>query len=462
MNSGTCEAQEELFVVRGTADTFFLYAPLRRVVVSLNSDAVNSVARFLQGGAASLAPAETRVVQQLRDAGLFTDPLPQPPTTPDDYVFRPHEVTLFPTTRCNLRCIYCYADGGTRSVDMKWEIAQAAIEFVIGNAKAVGRDDFIVGFHGGGEPTVNWKLIRQATIYARQRAEELGLDVKIHCATNGVMSPSQRDFVVENFTGINISFDGPEDIQDRQRPLANGDGSFARVMETIDHFQETRFPFGVRVTLTEESSARLCEIVRFFHDRCPQLDQLHVEPVWQCGRCRTTGERPPSEEQFIAHFIEAYELAQKLGFSLFYSGARLDVLTNKFCAAPGDGFSVTPEGFVSSCFEVADPTDQRAELYHYGRYDEGLGKFTIDQERVARLRRLRVENIPQCQDCFCKWHCAGDCLAKALPGTRPDDHVGSPRCSLNREITRFQLERVASGESAAGNAMQGKGTRDGR
>ena len=103
MSSGTCEAQEELFVVQGTADTFFLYAPLRRVVVSLNSDAVNSVARYLQGGAASLAPAETRVVQQLRDAGLFTDPLPQPPTTPEDYVFRPHEVTLFPTTRGPMR-----------------------------------------------------------------------------------------------------------------------------------------------------------------------------------------------------------------------------------------------------------------------------------------------------------------------------------------------------------------------
>jgi uncharacterized protein len=140
----------------------------------------------------------------------------------------------------------------------------------------------------------------------------------------------------------------------------------------------------------------------------------------------------------------------------------LDVLTNKFCAAPGDGFSVTPEGFVSSCFEVTDASDPRAELYHYGRYDENRRGFTIDEDRVARLRRLRVENISQCQDCFCKWHCAGDCLAKALPGTRPEDHVGSPRCSLNREITRFQLESVANRESGAGNAMKEKGTRHAR
>lgn len=452
MNQGTCYKQEELFVVPGGTDYYYLYAPLRRVVVSLNRDAVSSVSRYLRGDSTSLKPIDAQVIDQLRGAGLFIEPIPQPPTTPDDYIFRPHEVTLFPTTRCNLRCIYCYANAGTRHVDMPWEIAQAAIEFVIDNARAVGRDDFIVGFHGGGEPTVNWKLVQQATLYARQRAKDLGLDVKIHCATNGVLSLSKREFVVSNFTGMNISLDGPANIQDRQRPLANGKGSFAHVMRTIKYFQETKFPFGIRVTLTANEGHRLSEIVRFMHEQCPQLDQLHVEPVWQCGRCQMTGERPPGEKQFIAYFAEAYELAQDLGFSLFYSGARLDVLTNKFCAAPGDGFSVTPEGIVSSCFEVTDPADPRAELFHYGHYDKDRRAFTIDHHRVARLRRLRVENILHCQDCFCKWHCAGDCLAKALPGMSPDDHVGSPRCNLNREITRLQLERLADEGSAASNA----------
>lgn len=445
MNQSPCDKQEDLFVVPSGTDSYYLYAPLRRVVVSMNRAAVSSVSRYLSSGYSMLKPDDTQVIDQLRAAGLFSDPIPQPPITPDDYIFRPHEVTLFPTTRCNLRCIYCYANAGTRHVDMPWEIAQSAIEFVIENARAVGRDDFIVGFHGGGEPTVNWKLIQQATLYSRQRAKDLGLDVKIHCATNGVLSPAQREFVVSNFTGMNISLDGPADIQDRQRPMANGEGSFAQVMRTIKYFREARFPFGIRVTLTAKEGHRLSEIVGFIHEQCPQLDQLHVEPVWQCGRCQMTGEHPPSEEQFIAYFAEAYKLAHDLGFSLFYSGARLDVLTNKFCAAPGDGFSVTPEGVVSSCFEVTDPADPRAELFHYGHYDKERREFTIDRERVTRLRRLRVENILHCHDCFCKWHCAGDCLAKALPGMSPDDHVGSPRCHLNREITRLQLDHVARG-----------------
>ena len=443
MSASRGGSREELFVVPDSDDSYYLYAPLRRVAASLNTAAVQSVSRFLSAGDSALEPADHEVIDRLRATGLFTQPAPDLPTSPVDYVFRPHEVTLFPTTRCNLRCIYCYANAGERQLEMPWEVARAAIELVIENARAVSRDDFIVGFHGGGEPTVAWGLVRRATLYARRRGRELGLDVKIHCASNGVLSPAQRAFVIDNLTGMNISLDGPADIQNRQRPLANGRGSFDRVVETIRQFQQAGFPYGIRVTLTESGGPRLSEIVRFVHDLCPELDQLHVEPVWQCGRCQTSGERPPSTDLFIESFAKAHALARRLGLRLFYSGARIDVLTNRFCAAPGEGFSVTPEGRVTSCFEVTDPCDPRSELFHYGRYDPQRRKFSIDRRRVERLRRLRVECIPHCRDCFCKWHCAGDCLAKALPGLHPEEHAGSPRCDLNREITRLELVQIA-------------------
>ena len=442
MSHAPDSTHEELFVIPYLDDQYYLYAPLRRLVFSLNHDAVRVVSKYCSNHNSTFSSEESQIIDQLRTSGLFSEPPPEPPIRPENYLFRPHEVTLFPTTRCNLKCIYCYANAGSRHIDMPWEIAKAGIDYVIENARAVGRDDFIVGFHGGGEPTVNWRLIKRATLYARRQAKEHGFDVKIHCATNGVLSPAKRDFIVENFTGINISIDGPQEIQDRQRPLLNGRGSFGKVLESIRFFQQTNFPFGIRVTLTAFESHSLQKIVRFFHDECPHLDQLHVEPVWQCGRCQTTGERPPDDDQFISDFVEAYELAAELGFKLFYSGARLDVLTNRFCAAAGDGFSVTPEGIVSSCFEVSDPADPRSELYHYGQYDKTSKQFIIDRSKVDRLRNLCVENLPHCQDCFCKWHCAGDCLAKALRGMTPADHSGSSRCQLNRVITLKQLDRM--------------------
>ncbi|HEX7678638.1 MAG TPA: hypothetical protein VF713_10985, partial [Thermoanaerobaculia bacterium] len=210
-------------------------------------------------------------------------------------------------------------------------------------------------------------------------------------------------------------------------------------------FESRRFPYGVRATITDASASRLKEIVRFFRANCPSLEQLHVEPVWYCGRCRTSGARPPGNEAFLHTFLDAMDDAAKLGIRLFYSGARLDAITNKFCAAPGDGFSVTPEGIASSCFEVTEASDPRASLFHYGRYDADEGRFVFDAERLRKLRELTVEKIPHCGDCFCKWHCGGDCLAKVMTGRDAASHHGSPRCEVNRAITFAEIRRIVDG-----------------
>ena len=97
---------EELFVVDNSEENCYLYAPLRRVIVSMNRDALGSVSRFIHSGDFETGSADAAVIRQLKDAGLFSEPIPEPPVTPSDYLFRPHEVTLFPTTQCNLRCIF--------------------------------------------------------------------------------------------------------------------------------------------------------------------------------------------------------------------------------------------------------------------------------------------------------------------------------------------------------------------
>lgn len=435
--------REELFVLPGNTRQRYLYAPLRRFIAALNDDAISLAARYNDDPGLDLITAEQAILEELQTHGLFTNPYPQLPDVPERYLFRPHEVTLFLTTKCNLRCTYCYADGGSRDIDMPDEIAEAAINCAVANALAVNRNDFILGFHGGGEPTFNWRAMCHAVDYAKSAAQNNGLEVKIHTASNGVLSLEQREYIINNFTGVNISMDGPEDIQNKQRPLPNGEGSFQRVMQSLRHFHEVGFPFGIRVTLTAEATERLPEITRFFKEEFPNLDQLHVEPVWQCGRCLSTGETTPEEERFIEKFTQAYQIAKGLGYRLFYSGARPDVITSKFCAAPGDGFSVTPEGYVTSCYEVDDRQDARAELFHYGYYDTNQHDFVFNMSKIDRLRKLHVANLEYCQNCFCKWHCAGDCLAKALKDRQGDSHSGSPRCNINRAITAMQIIDMA-------------------
>lgn len=123
---------------------------------------------------------------------------------------------------------------------------------------------------------------------------------------------------------------------------------------------------------------------------------------------------PPLELDFVENFRKAREIAEKAGRKLIYSGARLNVVTNTFCQAAGKSCAITPEGWVTSCYEVLDNNDPLAKIFFYGYYDPVKRSFIIDEERRRNLFNLSVINKESCSKCFCKWHCAGDCPAKSI------------------------------------------------
>ena len=448
---------DDLFAVPRGASRYYLYAPLRHALAVVNRDAVAVVGRYLASGEAAMDGSGRGVIETLQKHGLIGGQIPAPPVFPHDYRFCPHEVTLFPTSRCNLRCRYCYANGGDHPADMPWEIARAAIDLVARNAGLLGSPKFAVGFHGGGEPLLAWHLVRQCVEHAQRAAEDRGLKAEFFAATNGLLQPGQMEFVARYFTTVNVSLDGPPDIQDRNRPRADGGGSYAGVEKTLRYFDDVGFAYGFRATVSAATVKRSAEIVEHlatrFHPR-----YIHLEPLWMCGRCATSGETPPREEEFADCFLEAVAAGRARGIDIVYSGARINVLTSKFCAAAGDGFNVLPQGIVTSCYEAVDPADPKDALFQYGRYDRDSQAFAFDEDKRMRLQALAVENLEHCRDCFCKWHCAGDCLSKVFARSGRPVHEGSSRCRMNRELTLRHLDRLVAEAGATAPEEEGART----
>ena len=305
----------------------------------------------------------------------------------------------------------------------------------------MGLPQFALGFHGGGEPTLAWDLVTMAVDFAYEVGSNKGLDVEVFAASNGMFNEEQRDFIVNKFSNLNISMDGPGDIQNYYRPMVNGQGSFDVVYRNLKYFDKVNFKYGIRSTITRDSVTRLEEIVEWFKSEF-NLTYLHLEPVWQCGRCRTSGETPPEDKDFVKYFMKAVEKANKIGVNLIYSGLHLDSLMSRFCAASGDGFNVLPEGIVTSCYEVTETNDRKADLFHYGKYDYEQDQFVFDYEKIKSLRQFSVENLDYCSDCFCKWHCAGDCISKVFDLSGSFKHEGSSRCELNRELTFLKIKEL--------------------
>ncbi len=420
-----------------------IYAPFRHTMILTNEATVNLLADIKAGTFEWTDDAEQhKMIAFLREKGILDskpDRIPKPPNTTS---FEPTAVTLFPTNQCNMRCIYCYASAGEAPPQfMPWKIARAAIDLVAENAKKLNVKHFSVGFHGGGEPTLDWNLFTKCVEYSKKVSDHIGIKVLNSVATNAVFNQKQIDWILKNLHSMSVSLDGPADVQNVQRPLANGKPSFDIVHRNIKALDAAGFSYGVRSTITNYNVNRMSEIVRYFIENY-KTKQIQFEPLFLCGRCHTSNIDAPDYATFMTEFLKANEIADAHKVKLAYSGLRLGGVTSTFCGACGSNFSVTPEGDVTSCFEVSDRKDPRSPVFFFGQWNDKNNSFETRTDKLDYLRSFNVQNISYCQDCIAKWHCAGDCLAKVAYDQDLEGDRGSTRCQLNQEITKQRIMQL--------------------
>jgi len=430
-----------------------VYAPLRETSMLVNSGALAVMAEIAAERDVTLAAGSGKLIELLLELDLICpsdegqrDERRDGETRaarggncrgPADGALRPVACTLFLTTDCNLRCLYCYASGGEQPRYLGERIALEAIELIVRSAAESEADKASVTFHGGGEPTLAAAALTRCVEHARRRCDEEGLELSAGVATNGVMSDDLRDYLATMMTSVVVSVDGPPAVQDRLRPLADGGPSSVAVERTLERLSSGACSVGARLTCTSESIdhayATVCHLVDDY-----AVTHVHLEPLFVCGRSVGRGLRPPSPERFVEVVRACRDYAVPRGVKVAYSGARQSSLTTSFCQACTPSFNVTTEGDLTACYEVTGRHDPRAETFIYGSYDSASRSFVLDEARLAALHRLTVHDAPRCAHCFAKYHCAGDCPSKRLyPGA--DDAVIA-RCEINRRLTLDQLE----------------------
>jgi uncharacterized protein len=423
----------EVFVIPH-GERYLIYFPFQRTVLLGNAALVDLVGRVNAGEHGAREHLIQLLGAQLpteldgaRPSGLGQPRKPTP--------FSPTRATLLLTEDCTMRCRYCYGDGGKSRQSMPWDTITGVIDRLFDNAVALCHDRVSVTFHGGDVSAV-WPLFVATREYLHSKEQALKIRVDTSVGSNGLLDPERRLWLTSSIGSATLSLDGPPDIQDMARPTADGRGTSETVMDTVAHFDRVGFRYGIRTTITAASVARMEEIVEYLCEHTRAI-QLQMEPLYPHGRGSDAD--VPSPDAFIDNFRRARDIARRYHRRLTYSGARLDVLTDIFCKACGDSCVVTPTGQLTSCYEVADASDPRSKLFFFGRFDPATRGFVVDNDRLNRLAALTVTNRAECHDCFCKWHCAGDCPAKVAARRPPEDGRMPARCLINRELTKDQL-----------------------
>lgn len=143
------------------------------------------------------------------------------------------QLILEVTEKCNLRCRYCVYGEETHNFrsfstkDMTFDIAKKAMDYALG----IAADKMILSFYGG-EPLIQYELIRKCTEYFKSRfqGEELSFVLTSNLT---LLTKEMADFFSENKFVITCSLDGDRENQNLNRPYAGGSGSFDDTMRGL-------------------------------------------------------------------------------------------------------------------------------------------------------------------------------------------------------------------------------------
>ena len=351
-------------------------------------------------------------IEDLRQAGLLFSPQPVYQTPQYGGVIK--SLCLNVSHGCNLNCSYCFAGGGTYAspaANMSFMTACKAIDFLI--AKSGCRHYLEVDFFGG-EPLLNYGVVKQTVEYARRRETDTGKKFKFTVTTNALtLNDEQIDFFNREMYNVVVSIDGRKDVHNWVRKTAAGKDSFDAVLSNALNFRRRRGDkqYYVRGTFTSRN-LDFCEDVLALNDY--GFDQISLEPV-------VLNENEPLaiKREHLPQLLDEYEkLAREylrrrqtdkwfnfFHFMLDIEGGPCENKRLKGCSAGDEYVCVAPSGDIYPCHQF-----DGKKAYRIGNVLSGEFNTAIPQ----MFARNNLTAKPGCLSCWAKYYCSGGCAANAV------------------------------------------------
>lgn len=385
-----------------------------------------------------ISEAQEELAVLKRDGLLFAEP----PSVPTEKNFSTvvKSLCLHLSHDCNLRCRYCFANQGDyhgQREHMPFDTAKAAIDMLIensGHVKNLETDFF------GGEPLMNFGVLKQTVEYAKKAAAKAGKKFKFTCTTNGLLLDKEKaDYLNAEMDNVVLSLDGRKEVNDFARPAPNGAGSFDLVVKNFKYFRSVRGDksYFLRGTFTR-LNPDFAKDVLFMREL--GFDQLSVEPA-----VLPEGSEMEIREENMPEIFDNYELLARkylklrenpeTWFGFFHFNIDLEngpcrKKRLKGCGAGCEYLAVVPDGGVYPCHQFA------------GERNFLLGNVfdkKLDLEKRRHFAESDLSTKPDCADCWAKYLCSGGCAANALHFNGDIDKPFAQACALMRKRTECAL-----------------------
>ncbi|MDO4472123.1 MAG: thioether cross-link-forming SCIFF peptide maturase [Bacillota bacterium] len=334
---------------------------------------------------------------------------------------------------CNLNCSYCFASQGKYHGEqalMSYETGKRALDFLMENSG--DRTNLEVDFFGG-EPLMNWDVVKQLVAYAREQEKLHNKNFRFTLTTNGMLIDDDViEFANREMSNVVLSLDGRKEIHDLTRVDYQGNGSYDTILPKFRKLVDSRKgkSYYMRGTFTHANPDFTKDV---FHMADLGFDQLSMEPV-VCA--------PEDPAALTAEDIEIvkkqYEiLAEEMikrhreGHPFTFYHYMID-LTNGPCiykriSGCGSGteyMAVTPQGDLYPCHQFVGE-----EEYRLGDIWNGVTNNSLREE----FRSCNAYSRKDCEDCWARLYCSGGCAANAYHASGSIKGIYEPGCELFRK-----------------------------
>ena len=334
---------------------------------------------------------------------------------------------------CNLNCSYCFASQGKYHGDralMSFEVGKQALDFLMDYSGS--RHNLEVDFFGG-EPLMNFQVVKDLVAYARSVEKERGKRFRFTLTTNGMLIDDDViDFANRECSNVVLSLDGRKEIHDRFRVDYAGQGSWDRIVPKFQKLVAARGGknYYMRGTFTHANPD-------FLKDIQVMLDlgftELSMEPV-VCAEgdpsALTEADLPVVMRQYedLARLLVARRREGR-PFTFYHymidlSGGPCVYKRISGCGSGTEYMAVTPWGDLYPCHQFVGE-----EAFRLGDVWQGV----TNTETRADFAACNVYAREECRDCWARLYCSGGCAANAYHATGSVRGVYKTGCELFRK-----------------------------
>ena len=331
---------------------------------------------------------------------------------------------------CNLNCEYCFASQGKYHGEralMSYEVGKRALDFLVENSGT--RTNLEVDFFGG-EPLMNFSVVKDLVKYARSIEKEKGKNFRFTLTTNGVLIDDDViDFANKEMSNVVLSLDGRKEVHDRYRVDYNGVGSWEKILPKFQKLVKARDNknYYMRGTFTHFNPDFTEDIKEMLKHG---FTELSMEPV-VCAK----GDKNELTEDDLDIVMGEYEKLAELmlekkkegkPFTFYHymidlKGGPCIYKRISGCGSGTEYMAVTPTGDLYPCHQFVGE-----EKFKLGNIFEGV----TNKEVTSEFMNCNVYAREDCKDCWAKLYCSGGCSANAYHATGSVRGVYKDGCKL--------------------------------